>query len=79
MFYVQYTPVHPEGYPKFFKDRRKSLTDPFLSRMSIGSAYTKFATRAEAEELVDAYHDLVNAPGGGAGTRYELKAEVIER
>lgn len=76
MFHVRFTPLHPNGYPRFAKDKRKELTEPFLQRNHCGGPYARYATRQEAEQAVGDYQQLTR---GTELSVYSLRAEVVER
>ena len=78
MFYIRFTPVHPEGYPKIeYSCEDKNPHAPFYQKKSPDDACRcEYSTRGEAEWGVISY-SLRNSYWT-KGTRYELLAEVVE-
>ena len=78
MFYIRFTPVHPEGYPKIeYSCEDKNPHAPFYQKKSPDDACRcEYSTRGEAEWAVVRYNQIVGSLT--KGTRYELLAEVVE-
>ncbi len=78
MFRVQFTPLHPEGYPKVGSSyKNKDPHAPFFQRHSVGGPYCKYATRDEARAAAQAFYDLMGGVQNGS-SRYDLRADVVE-
>jgi hypothetical protein len=72
MYQIKMTPRHPEGYPRFCKDRRAALTDPFLMRVSVGGRFWKEPDLGRAQETLAYMRSLQ-----GGLSRYSLDLQIV--
>lgn len=80
MFLIKLTPVHPDGYPKDSPDfQDKNPHAPFFQKARFGGPDSAYATLGEATQAAVACYLETNHPTRGVkGTRYELRAEIVQ-
>ena len=78
-FYLNATPLHPTGYPRFYKDKRTNLNEPFLIRTSCGGPRWKSDSAQTAQDLLAHMRSLqLDMDQYDHSARYRLSLELTQ-